>query len=218
MVSDPMPDPVSSLRAAALSTLKSKRRKPAIEKKAPQVQSRPPPPSDSLQLDYGLEEASQDVSMTDGFIVSSAVAETKEQTSIPIDGDVSREEGEISEEEEPLSSSRKASTPQRSKTPTPAKPPTSEPKSVVIEANSKRSSPPPRNRPTPEARAPSLLDRISEPASHAALSEEQSIVDVQMPDAPSSAPLALLSSLGPDSVRPGLLCKSLSSSPKVLAS
>jgi hypothetical protein len=95
-------DQVSSLRAAALSTLRAaKRRKPGVEKVAP---SRPPPPT-SIQLDYGLDE---DPSPNTQLSVKPPspgpepnVVQSTSSRPEPVSQDVQmREEGEISEEEE----------------------------------------------------------------------------------------------------------------------
>ncbi|KAH9480655.1 hypothetical protein JR316_0007255 [Psilocybe cubensis] len=92
-------DPVSSLRAAALSTLKkSKRRKAAAVEKPIPVSLRPPPPSDSFQLDYGQED--NNVKTDPGRLVSE-VSQVKEKSPTPIIDTQMREEGEISDEEGP---------------------------------------------------------------------------------------------------------------------
>ncbi|KAF8627471.1 hypothetical protein AX17_006283 [Amanita inopinata Kibby_2008] len=96
-------DQVSSLRAAALSTLRSKRRKPGMEKLSI---SRPPPP-ESIQLDYGHEEEShpEPASKSTSSSASSASAtnvlqgNAKQHEVVPEDVQM-REEGEISEEED----------------------------------------------------------------------------------------------------------------------
>lgn len=90
-------DPVSSLRAAALSTLKAKRRKPQP--------TRPPPLPDTLHLDYGAEDGSQDISMRDVSVLPA--------TPVPhmLPNQPAREEGEISEgEEEALATNSSATT------------------------------------------------------------------------------------------------------------
>lgn len=94
---DISPDPVS-LRAAALSTLKSKRRKPAPDKGPAMAPSRPTPVSD-FQLDYGQD----DVMVIDSQPPLPPPRHTSPKiTQKPpiIDRDVQmREEGEISDEE-----------------------------------------------------------------------------------------------------------------------
>ncbi|CAK5284148.1 unnamed protein product [Mycena citricolor] len=88
-------DPASSLRAAALLTLKTKRRKPDTSN------SRPPPRVDnSFQLDYGQMDPapppSSDVDM------SLAASLKVPKSDVELDGQ-SREEGEISDSEDPAS-------------------------------------------------------------------------------------------------------------------
>ncbi|OBZ68743.1 hypothetical protein A0H81_11119 [Grifola frondosa] len=82
-------DPAASLRAAALLTLKSKRRKPLSASDAPRPVAVPP----SIQLDYGQEEPSGASS-----IASSPAAPP---ASIDVDDGQTREEGEISDSELP---------------------------------------------------------------------------------------------------------------------
>ncbi|KAJ7259537.1 hypothetical protein B0H12DRAFT_1108572 [Mycena haematopus] len=83
-------DPVSSLRAAALLTLKSKRRKPIVDTSGASGPSQRPPPTDtSVQLDYGQDDVGS--SPTDV-----AMPPLKRD---PEDGQT-REEGEISDSEE----------------------------------------------------------------------------------------------------------------------
>jgi hypothetical protein len=89
-------DPTSSLRAAALLTLKSKRRK--SNHPLTGSQARPGPSESSLQLDYGQDEASKNFNAPSGFTATHPSADIEE-------GQV-REEGEISETEEPPLDSR----------------------------------------------------------------------------------------------------------------
>lgn len=96
---EPPADSETSLRAAALSTLRLKRRK-HVQRPA-SISSRPPPPSDALQLDYGAEDTSQDVPMKDVSTPPSVASETEKSRS-SVDQQLGREEGEISEEDEPL--------------------------------------------------------------------------------------------------------------------
>jgi len=87
-------DQVSSLREAALSTRRVKRRKPGMEVST----SRPPPPQ-SIQLDYGLEEESTWEPQTEPTLPTAVTQHVAE----PASEDVQmREEGEISEEEDVL--------------------------------------------------------------------------------------------------------------------
>lgn len=74
-------DPASSLRAAALLTLKSKRRKPASSLSNPGLPPKPPGPSESMPLlDYGQEEfpptqkaSAEDAEMEEGEIDDSEI-------------------------------------------------------------------------------------------------------------------------------------------------
>ncbi|KAF6757420.1 hypothetical protein DFP72DRAFT_233999 [Ephemerocybe angulata] len=94
-------DSPSSLRALALSTLKSKRRKPVAPTQLPVIKAPvtrphlpPIPQPDAMQLDYGEDE-------------SSAGTKTKPIQSAPppSDGDIQMlEEGEITDEESPTES------------------------------------------------------------------------------------------------------------------
>ncbi|KAF8889991.1 hypothetical protein CPB84DRAFT_1406506 [Gymnopilus junonius] len=90
-----------SLRAAALSTLKAKRRKPVSERPQPPLPSRPLPPSDSFALDYGQDEQDQDTSAQVGITPKLGVQEEKEKPAPVVEDVQMREEGEISEEDEP---------------------------------------------------------------------------------------------------------------------
>ena len=93
-----MEDPVEHLRAAALSTLKSKRRKPTPVKPSVTIPPRQPPPTESLQLDYGLDEE------VGGDVVIPHKNEPQSLSTSTFltlhDEGHSREEGEISEGEE----------------------------------------------------------------------------------------------------------------------
>ncbi|KAJ6559098.1 hypothetical protein DFH09DRAFT_1316861 [Mycena vulgaris] len=87
-------DPASSLRAAALLTLKSKRRKPVVDTSGSSGPHRPPPTDTSLQLDYGQEDI--DSSPTDV-----AIPPVSLKTSHPdLEDGQTREEGEISDSED----------------------------------------------------------------------------------------------------------------------
>lgn len=118
----------SSLRALALSTLKSKRRKPAPTKVPAPPLSRPPPPPvlsvDSMQLDYGEDESSARTTVDP--------PPSHQDSAAPIMRDVvMREEGEISSDEEAASkpdstlTDSAKSTPRHPALPLPASPTTS---------------------------------------------------------------------------------------------
>ncbi|KAJ7175950.1 hypothetical protein C8R46DRAFT_1080160 [Mycena filopes] len=83
-------DPADSLRAAALLTLKAKRRKPIVDTSGSPL--RPPPVDHSLRLDYGQDDI--DSSPTDVAMPPPLKPDPE---------DPNREEGEISDSEEALS-------------------------------------------------------------------------------------------------------------------
>ncbi|KAI5897174.1 uncharacterized protein SCHCODRAFT_02616887 [Schizophyllum commune H4-8] len=129
----PSVDP-SSLRAAALMTLKSKRRKPAeVAAPPPSLPQRPQATFDVL--DYGSTEAAQ--------------PEPQTRPSASTSDPGSREEGEISDEE-PAPSAPPAAPPQP---PRPALPPKPAPQESPVALSNKPQ----------EATSPSLLDRIAPP-------------------------------------------------------
>lgn len=185
-------DPVSSLRAAALSTLKAKRRKPQPDRSA-NLPVRPPPPTDTLHLDYGADDAPQDVFMQDAQPLPPTPQSPVEKSQILPNHQ--REEGEISEEDEPpakssaksplatLSSTPKALTPERQ----------------GLEADRPRQTPPLRKETTPVAKSDS---------SRASLSAIPAALDIPMEGILTDPPL-VSSPLGLDFIRPGLRCRSL---------
>ncbi|KAF8895336.1 hypothetical protein BD779DRAFT_719071 [Infundibulicybe gibba] len=93
-------DPASSLRAAALLTLKSKRRKPApTQSTQPMALIRPPPPDNSIHLDYGQEDiSSSPPTIPAAPTVSTPKVPVKTPSPEVEEGQI-REEGEISDEE-----------------------------------------------------------------------------------------------------------------------
>ena len=186
-------DQVSSLRAAALSTLRAaKRRKPGVEK------SRPPPPT-SIQLDYGLDEdPSPNTQLSvkpPSPVPEPDVVQSNSSRPEPASQDVQmREEGEISEEEEV-----QPPAPQTLKET--CKSPINEPKSPA------KSSPPARPFSTAAAvgnRSPPTSRRIPEASPVSPLSSRHRSATpsghrIQL----SAAQLALLT-LDGNHVRPGL--------------
>ncbi|EDR13288.1 uncharacterized protein LACBIDRAFT_308981 [Laccaria bicolor S238N-H82] len=91
----------SSLRAAALLTLKAKRRKPALEQSS--SFSRPLPASDAFQLDYGQGDApdhSMDTSKPSNITANSPPVSPAQPPDTKNRDLQMREEGEISDEEE----------------------------------------------------------------------------------------------------------------------
>ncbi|KAI4522371.1 hypothetical protein K525DRAFT_361714 [Schizophyllum commune Loenen D] len=181
----PSVDP-SSLRAAALMTLKSKRRKPAeVVAPPPSLPQRPQATFDVL--DYGSTEA--------------APAEPQKQPSASTSDPGSREEGEISDEE-PAASAPPAAPPQP---PRPALPPKPAPQESPVASSNKPQ----------EATSPSLLDRIAPPSRKQSKSFTSQVSPVQQrrpsavsqplqpppPAPPPSAPEVLIDA---EHVRPGL--------------
>lgn len=170
-------DPVSSLRAAALSTLKAKRRKPQP--------ARPPPLPDTLHLDYGAEEGSQDISMRD----VSALPATPVSHMLP--NQPAREEGEISEgeEEEPLATKPTSAT----------IPPTS--KSITPEPRQSLESDKSRQTSSLHEEKPKSIVPPDVPPSSASVPQTEGVVLNDL--------YFILSPLGVDQARPGLYRKSL---------
>lgn len=186
-------DPVSSLRAAALSTLKAKRRKFVPEKTAPPTLLRLPPP-DSFQLDYGQEDNIPDAPMAE--MAFSDVNKPPPSAIDPatVDEDPNREEGEISEEEEPppitASPTNKSSSPEHTGLIKPRSP-------------SPLSSAPPLHN-SPEVASPlALMDRLSDPFPSIPVLglDEQPVVDEIPANIEVPTPFFLI---GPENVRPGL--------------
>jgi hypothetical protein len=195
---DVSPDPVS-LRAAALSTLK--RRKPVPDKATIMPPSRPTHTSD-FQLDYGQE---------DPMVVDSQPPLPFKSPPKPIiTKDVQmREEGEISDEEDILRPKRSLRSPlhkEKEKSPIPAKALSPQ---LVKEVELKSNSPLQKSLALEERVPLSLLERFSGYAP----SNEESETDIVIPDAHEPELDSTLFSLGPDRVRPGLLCKFLPSFP-----
>ena len=196
---DISPDPVS-LRAAALSTLKLKRRKPVPDKATVLPPSRSTPASD-FQLDYGQE----DVMVVDPQPPPpppppKSHQKISQKASMTARDIQMREEGEISDEEDIL---RPAIPPKQSPPPPLSPMPTVVLFSPPLTVETKSASPLGKS-PDPEKRAPlSLLERFSGYAP----ANGESGPDILMPDAHESELDSTMSSLGPDRVRPGLLCK-----------
>ena len=95
-------DYAASLRAAALMTLKAKRRKPATSQAEPILPHRAFAPADTIELDYGQEEPIAASSIASSPPVAPAKPPTPPSTSTgPMDVDhvQAREEGEISDSE-----------------------------------------------------------------------------------------------------------------------
>jgi hypothetical protein len=95
-------DPAASLRAAALKTLKSKRRKaPDNSNLSTSLPPRPLAITPSIQLDYGTEEPPRTTTSTSSstLVVDSAPAVPPQPEPMQVDEDQTREEGEISDSE-----------------------------------------------------------------------------------------------------------------------
>lgn len=203
-----MTDPVEHLRAAALSTLKGKRRKQVPEKPAPPMPIRPPPSTESFQLDYGLGENNNSDMTTTDKQTSKPPHTQKEQMSPSVNEEgQSREEGEISEEEPAVMQD----------IPTSSKPVTSIEPEFIMAVEQNLSQPavepilpykyvPHEGQPlsTP---IPTLLERLSEPAHLPTFKqEEEDHFDILMDGVPdlhqeSRFPFGFVD---PEHVRPGL--------------
>jgi hypothetical protein len=91
-------DFASSLREAALLTLKTKRRKATVAPLPAAALSRPAPPASSLQLDYGNDEPSSPLATSETTISSKSSA--SQAPPAQIEPGPAREEGEISDNED----------------------------------------------------------------------------------------------------------------------
>ncbi|KAH9889999.1 hypothetical protein C8Q73DRAFT_652883 [Cubamyces lactineus] len=95
-------DYAASLRAAALMTLKAKRRKPATSQAEPILPHRAFAPVDTIELDYGQEEPIAAASIASSPPAAPAKLPTPPPTgadSMDVDHGQAREEGEISDSE-----------------------------------------------------------------------------------------------------------------------
>ncbi|KAL0069833.1 hypothetical protein AAF712_003103 [Marasmius tenuissimus] len=183
-------DPTLSLRAAALSTLKSKRRRPASSQSFVS-QRRPIMTDNSVQLDYGQDDSEPPKS--DAY-----------STQLPLDASaegledmLAREEGEISDSEEAAAQPKSVEQPPESSsssiqhnTETTTSPgthsPNTKPSSLLDESVPlKTESPPPQS---------DLVDRISDPEKSPSAVEPTDVMDVD-----TSGPF-----VDEDHVRPGL--------------
>ncbi|KAK0188033.1 hypothetical protein F5146DRAFT_738167 [Armillaria mellea] len=183
-------DPASSLRAAALLTLKSKRRKVAGEQSSTAaLPARPPPITDSFQLDYGQEDGSSSTAR------APAPGPSKPYPVDMEDGQI-REEGEISDSEEQLATAAPARTKQSSLTPQP-QPSQLEP---AHEIKSSLASPS-RTAVTKQESPPILLERITDISPSPLEVHDSSNMVVDVDESYSNNPYL---ALGPDHVRPGL--------------
>jgi hypothetical protein len=189
-------DPVSSLRAAALSTLKAKRRKPQPDR-SPNLPVRPPPPTDTLHLDYGADDAPQGVLIQDAPALPATPPWPVEKPQV-MTSHQAREEGEISEEDEPPPAKPSVKTPLATVSSTPE---TLTPERQDLEADRPRQTPPLRKETTP-AKLIALSD-----SSRASLSAIPAALDIPMDGILTNPPL-VSSPLDLDSIRPGLQCES----------
>lgn len=186
-------DPASSLRAAALLTLKSKRRKAPIDPPTVKVLPSRPPPSDAgFQLDYGQEDGTP---LRADTPISAPTGQTK-----PVSHDESvedgqaREEGEISDEEGTQSSPPKP----QSHSPTPL------PQTPDVSESSRRPTPPTLTPPQESLHRTKLSDRITDPPSNPAM-YRQSTPSISLPtDVIIHEKLPY--TIDADHVRPGIAC------------
>lgn len=215
VVSDPVVDPVESLRAAALSTLKAKRRKPAgvvppvKAKPPPHEQPRAPPSADVVQLDYGLDEGKESTSVA--MAIDNISPKDVATDMYRGEQSRSREEGEISDEEEPPPPLRQSMThspvPGRKVSGTPSSGTTS---AAELEKLNIDEAPAPldpvRVPMTPPQSHSAPMEGILETPDHLALArEEAEIADsLMMDDSDCSQNVPSVVLLDADHVRPGL--------------
>lgn len=211
-----MVDPVEHLRAAALSTLKSKRRKPPPEKLSAPIPARRAPPTESLQLDYGMDEdfirPEKDVPTGQHNGSHPAPLERVLSHQVFNDEGHSREEGEISEDEDIPSTTQITPMHQLFASPMTIS-------SRGSDLNAFMGQPPPQSITThtvinPQAvppdtptLVPTLMQRLSEPMPSASNQVEQD-VSIMLIDQVSNI-------VDSGHVRPGLTCKLTISSRKL---
>jgi len=186
-------DPASSLRAAALLTLKSKRRKPINDNPISQsLPSRPPPLDIPFQLDYGTEDVSPSPLDRSAITPSVPIKISMSPVSKTPAQDIQmREEGEISDEETTPLPPRKSSLEiSRLRSP---------PHRSASAPRGRRSTPPAGPSMDPRAR---LSDRISGPASPSVSYVQDTVSSPMTVDTPEVPNGPLL--LDADHVRPGL--------------
>jgi len=150
-------DPASSLRAAALLTLKSKRRKQADAQSLsiPSLPSRPMVVDTSVQLDYGHEDS---------------IASSPLQPSADTESGQAREEGEISDSEDPAAKSNSPT----SSSHRPQTVPSVEDRSTSVYSSSPRQVVLKIESPQPQ---PTLLDRISDTSAQPRPSSTSTLTD-----------------------------------------
>lgn len=161
-------DPASSLRAAALLTLKSKRRKPVGEQPMPIEPIARQPPVNTIELDYGQDEVAP-VSLKPA---TPPVPQAPSQLEAPVvdmeDGQI-REEGEISDSEEvspadaaPPANMKRQPTPPPSKKKGGKQPPAPLDVSPILATGPSTPSRSSALVPKLESPSQSLLDRITD--------------------------------------------------------
>ncbi|KAI1794896.1 hypothetical protein LXA43DRAFT_883078 [Ganoderma leucocontextum] len=159
----PAGDPAASLRAAALLTLKSKRRKLSSTADIPQIPRPFVPAAPSIELDYGSEEPSGGPpSESPAPTVQSVQDAASEQEPMNVDDDQAREEGEISDSE--------------TAPPTPNSKPQASPK-VADQEKAAAQMPPPPLKPKIEPMSPSLSFAVPRPLLFAASAPTSTLVD-----------------------------------------
>jgi hypothetical protein len=147
-------DPALSLRAAALLTLKSKRRKPTDQSLS--VLPRPSPADTSFQLDYGQEDIVS--SPPASVLVPTPSIDPPSATAPEVEDGQIREEGEISDSEgtpPPASKLALPSTPKESLKSLPAP--------LDLKSTQHKSLPPRSTGVKVESPTHHLLDRITDP-------------------------------------------------------
>ncbi|CAL1712719.1 unnamed protein product [Somion occarium] len=196
-------DPAASLRAAALLTLRSKRKKQnASSELSSSLPPRPVPAEATyFQLDYGQEEPPSGASSTasSSAAIPAPAPVIPSDTPMDVDDSQAREEGEISDSEEPPAAATPSALPKRPSSlsmtspaakPKAAAPMTPEKKKVAI-------SPPPR--PPPMSPSPDKNRHIT--AEPAKLSKV--LTDMPPPALPARYSQPVIA-VDPNHVRPGL--------------
>ena len=97
----PTEDTAASLRAAALLTLRSKKRKVATNGSEPRLPPRAAVAPPSIELDYGSEAAAGSSSVATPSIPAPIPSAPVKSEPMEVDRSLSREEGEISDSEDP---------------------------------------------------------------------------------------------------------------------
>lgn len=152
-------DPVSSLRALALKTRKTRKPTAKPTTTLPQLSRPLPPPDNSFQLDYGQEDGDSLAPAVPASISKPAVHKINQATAAPpVEDAQMREEGEISDEEH-ISPPPPATKPLSRPRPSPPRP------TVItqdVKTRPQQSTPTRSIFPKIESPPHNLLDRISD--------------------------------------------------------